>query len=153
MSDAKDWPVNSVSRNKPAPITVANDGGPALQVGDRVDGLWSDNRWYPAKVGAVNADGTYSINFDDGDKAAMDASHVRRRKASVGRASSAKAGDKPCWEGNRWTRCDPDHCFNLFTDDHNCGACGHECPKTARTCANGQCRCLSESYDSEGNCM
>lgn len=147
-TDDADMDAASLSRTKAMPPAVTG-----LQVGDRVDGLWSDNRWYPGKVGAVNADGTYAINFDDGDKAALDAHHVRRRKVSTGHAASTKAGGKPCNEGNYYTRCDEYHCFNLNQDDHNCGACGHQCPKTARTCVNSQCKCLSGSYDSDGDCI
>ena len=140
---AKEW----LSRNKPPPPSVTG-----LKVGERVDGLWSDNRWYPGKAGSVNADGTYFINFDDGDKAALDGQHVRRRKAATGGGSSKAAGGKPCNEGNYYTRCDEYHCFNLSQDDHNCGACGNQCPKNARTCVNSECKCLSGTYDSDGDC-
>src|SRR4051812_37606391 len=38
-----------------------------LKVGDAVDGLWTNNRWYPGRIGAVHADGTFRVNYNDGD--------------------------------------------------------------------------------------
>ncbi len=146
-TDDADMDAASLSRTKPGPKTVANDGGPALQVGDAVDGLWSDNRWYPGKIGKINDDGTYFINFNDGDKAALDASHVRRRKAASGGGSSKAAGGEPCNEGPDWTRCPGIGCHRLTTDNQNCGACGHHCAAN-NTCKNGTCVC----NDSDGDC-
>jgi hypothetical protein len=123
-----------------------------LQVGDRVDGLWSDNRWYPGKVGAVNADGTYAINFDDGDKAALDAHHVRRRKGSGGGGASKAASGKQCHEGPDWTDCPGIGCHKLSTDNSNCGACFHGC-RADQTCNDGVCGCHTyEHIDEQGRC-
>jgi retinol-binding protein 3 len=36
-------------------------------VGDVVFGQWTDDQWYPGKIGAINADGTYRVDYDDGD--------------------------------------------------------------------------------------
>lgn len=133
--------------------------------GAEVQGMREDNRWYDAKVTAVNDDGTYDLAYTDG----VTASHLaterihserlvkrkRRREGGDAKATSTsqKAGDNACREGSLYTRCDPNHCFNLKSDDHNCGACGRQCPKTARTCVSGECKCLSGSYDSDGNCL
>jgi hypothetical protein len=37
------------------------------KVGDRVQGRFTDGVWYPGKIAAVNADGTYKVAYDDGD--------------------------------------------------------------------------------------
>jgi hypothetical protein len=146
-TDDSDWPANLVSRTKPAPPAVTG-----LQVGDRVDGLWSDNRWYPGKVGAVNPDGTYAINFDDGDKAALDGHHVRRRKAAGGGGASKAAGAKQCHAGPDWTDCPGIGCHKLSTDNSNCGACFHGC-RADQTCNDGVCGCHTyEHIDEQGRC-
>src|SRR5262249_32093987 len=50
---------------------IAIDKEPAtkdVKKGTRVLAKWSDDRFYPGKVGEVKEDGTYHIEFDDGDK-------------------------------------------------------------------------------------
>lgn len=39
----------------------------ALKVGDEVFGQWIDGNWYPGKISKLNADGTYAVNYNDGD--------------------------------------------------------------------------------------
>jgi len=39
----------------------------SLKVGDSVLGQWTDGNWYPGKIAKLNADGTYTVNYDDGD--------------------------------------------------------------------------------------
>lgn len=152
-----DWPAERTKHEKPTEDSV--------KVGDRVwsrPDYWRDKRARQGKIQRINADGTYHMSWDDADDTDLVKEWLskdkpppaRKQPASTSTASSRKnAGDNACREGNRYTRCDPNHCFNLNVDDHNCGACGHQCPKTARTCSNGQCRCLSGSYDSDGNCI
>ena len=38
-----------------------------LKVGDVVFGQWTDGNWYLGKIAKSNADGTYGVNYDDGD--------------------------------------------------------------------------------------
>merc|ERR1712216_918435 len=51
--------------DKPCSCTRKEKG---LKVGDKVDAKWTNGRFYKGKVATVNADGTYNIDFDDGDK-------------------------------------------------------------------------------------
>lgn len=147
-TDDSDVAKEYLRRDKPVPPPVTG-----LQVGDRVDGLWSDNRWYPGKVGAVNADGTYLVNFDDGDKAALDGHHLRRRKATTGGGGSSKAaGGEPCPEGPGWTRCKDWGCQKLSSSNQHCGSCSNSC-RGDQTCNNGVCGCHSyEHLDENGRC-
>jgi D-alanyl-D-alanine carboxypeptidase len=51
----------------------------ALKVGDVVFGQWTDGNWYLGKIAASNSDGTYAVNYDDGDVSpSLSASQVRR---------------------------------------------------------------------------
>src|SRR5207248_1629738 len=75
------------------------DAAASFKVGDVVDGQWSDDAWYPGKIGAVNKDGTYRINYDDGDVSpALPAARVRARptakakEPTAGQATFAKLG-------------------------------------------------------------
>lgn len=43
-------------------------------------------------------------------------------------------------------------CFNLNTDNNNCGSCGNRC-SGGKTCQNGQCRCPSGQTDCGGTCV
>ena len=62
------------SQDAPAPAKK-------LEVGDLVLGQWSDGQWYPGKIGAVNKDGTFRVDYDDGDVSpALSAAQVRARK-------------------------------------------------------------------------
>jgi retinol-binding protein 3 len=59
--------------------TRSGSGTDVLKVGDAVLGQWIDGNWYPGKVGVINADGTYRVNYDDGDVSpSLAASQVRR---------------------------------------------------------------------------
>ena len=62
-----------------AGATGSSTATDALKVGDAVLGQWTDGNWYPGKVGQINADGTYRVNYDDGDVSpSLAASQVRR---------------------------------------------------------------------------
>src|SRR4051812_24265832 len=60
---------------KPAPAasSAASSSAPAapaaaaFKVGDRVEGQWTNGDWYDGKIGKINADGTYRVDYDDGD--------------------------------------------------------------------------------------
>jgi retinol-binding protein 3 len=59
----------------PKPVATVD----ALKAGDAVFGQWTDGNWYPGKIGKLNADGTYTVNYDDGDVSpALPAAKVRR---------------------------------------------------------------------------
>jgi hypothetical protein len=58
---------------------AAGSATEALKVDDAVFGQWTDGNWYPGKVGTINADGTYRVNYDDGDVSpSLPADKVRR---------------------------------------------------------------------------
>ena len=41
----------------------------SVAVGDKVDALWpADGEYYPAKVRAINEDGTIALDYADGDR-------------------------------------------------------------------------------------
>lgn len=150
------WDAKRAQREKPTENPV--------QVGERIwtaPELWEDDRARQGKVLRINKDATYRLSFYDTDDANVAKEYLQRDKpaplpkkpAATSKPSSGKkAGVKECWEGSEYTRCDEYHCFNLHQDNDNCGACGRKCPKTANTCSNSECKCLSGSYDSDGNC-
>jgi len=55
----------------PAPTPAPTPPGPvkatAYNVGARVEGLYSDGGWYKATIEKINADGSYTLKWDDGD--------------------------------------------------------------------------------------
>lgn len=41
----------------------------SFKPGDRIEARWKrGSLWYPGRVGTVNADGTYAVEYDDGDR-------------------------------------------------------------------------------------
>lgn len=58
-----------------APVTT-------FKVGDKVEAHWKGGQtWWKGTIAAVNADGTYNINYDDGDKESnLPATSVRARQ-------------------------------------------------------------------------
>lgn len=60
----------------------ADDTGRAFQIGDRIEALFhgKGRRWYKGKVVGVHDDGSYDIDYDDGDKdRGLSGIHVRAR--------------------------------------------------------------------------
>ncbi|HEY5936546.1 MAG TPA: S41 family peptidase, partial [Kofleriaceae bacterium] len=82
--------VSCAGANKPAPQPKpaevqkpASEGSNSSEappkVGDVVFGQWTDGNWYLGKIAALNADGTYAVNYNDGDVSpSLSASQVRR---------------------------------------------------------------------------
>ena len=69
----KDAPTPAAPRKRSppaaAPAPRKRDKKLDLKVGDNVDALWpADGEYYPAKVRAVNADGTIALDYADGDR-------------------------------------------------------------------------------------
>jgi DUF971 family protein len=126
--------VRSVGQ-KAAPSRSNPDAGSAeLHEGEKVEGNYHGRgKWYPARVMTVNPDGTYDIDYDNGERASnVDGSNVRavcQKVVARGRADSEslylQEGDKV--EGNyrgkgRWypgriTRVHADGTYNLDYDD------------------------------------
>ena len=50
----------------------------AVKVGAKVLAQWTNQRFYPGKVSAINGD-NYSITFDDGDKGTVKIAQIRLR--------------------------------------------------------------------------
>ena len=112
--------------------SAAGSAGQGFKVGDLVFGLWPENnQWYPGKIGAVNADGTYRVNYSDGDVSPkLAAKRIKPRTASAptGATGGCAGGLTSC--GGR--------CVNLYTDRNNCFQCGRLCPEGTE-CRGGGC--------------
>ena len=99
----KDAPKPAAPRKRSppaaAPAPRKRDKKLDIKVGDQVDALWpADGEFYPAKVRAVNADGTIALDYADGDRR-NDAttSELRRRRPPaevVPKAEAPSTGSK-----------------------------------------------------------
>jgi hypothetical protein len=105
-----------------------------LKVGAAVDGKWTNGRWYPGKIGAINADGTFRVNYNDGDVSkSLPASKVRLRRAGAPHSGGGGGGGGSCRSG--LTQCGG-RCVDIHDDNRNCNACGRTCPEA---CMGGSC--------------
>jgi hypothetical protein len=70
----------------------------AWKVGDRILGQWGDNFWYPAKITGT-AGANFNVSFDDGDKAVLPASKIKKINWKVGTKVQCnwKGGGKYYW--------------------------------------------------------
>ena len=71
LEEAQPKPAAPRKRSPPAaaPAPRKRDKKLDIKVGDQVDALWpADGKYYPAKVRAVNADGTIALDYADGDR-------------------------------------------------------------------------------------
>ena len=131
-------PTGTATPTEPAPPTAAA-GAPApppppaavaWKVDDRIQGKWSDGRWYNGRISAVNDDGSYNIKYDYGDVSNhFGKERVRGRGAApAGGQSHASGGasNAPC-PGPGLTRRCGGVCVNIQEDDNNCGSCGTRC--------------------------
>jgi chloramphenicol 3-O-phosphotransferase len=72
----------AASRVRAAAAGGGGDDGP-LAEGDAVEGNYAGNgEWFPGRVSAAHADGTYDIDYDDGDRESRVARGLLRRAAS-----------------------------------------------------------------------
>jgi len=150
-------PVTTPATGSGAPGSGADAGSAAaaapaasaeLKAGDRVMARWTNGSWYPGKISAVNADGTYNINYDDGDKSkSLPLAKVKRRVKSTGGGGgggTSTASDAPC-PGPGMTRRCGGRCVNIQEDNNNCGSCGTVCSGGKRCDGHMFCR------DADGN--
>ncbi len=144
-------PSSGSASGSAAPTTAKSDGGGATvntgsaaiamgtpaatqewKVGDKIQGKWSDGRWYNGKISAVNDDHTWNIKYDDGDVSNhFKADRIRARQTSSntgggGGGGHAGAGNAPC-PGPGLTRRCGGVCVNIQEDNNNCGSCGTRC--------------------------
>ncbi|MBL0218288.1 MAG: hypothetical protein IPQ07_30945 [Myxococcales bacterium] len=117
-----------------------------IKAGDPVWGKWTDDVWYPGKVGAVNKDGTFKVAYTDGDtSAALPRAKVRLRDpATTPKAQRPTSSSSPAAEGGNCAgpgmprRCNG-VCTTIQDNDNNCGGCGNKC-KAGYHCAGLFCR-------------
>ena len=78
---------------------AAESPAPEVRVGDRVEGNHRGlGRWYPGKVGRVHSDGTYTVDYDDGEQERrIDAAMVR----AIGGAAPGSPKKHKMREGDR----------------------------------------------------
>jgi len=135
-SDAAAAPASdAAAAPAPAPAPAAAAAAD-FKVGDTVYGKWTDDQWYPGKIAAINPDGTFRVNYNDGDVSKkLPRSRVKARKSSGGKSSAGSGG---CSGGK--TKCGG-RCVDLYNDPKNCNACGRECPEA---CQGGSC--VSNAY-------
>jgi hypothetical protein len=124
-------PVVGTAEAPPPPPPAA-----AFAVGDRVIARWTNGSWYPGKIAAVRADGTFDVNYDDGDRSkGLSASKIRKRTAttasttkSTGKTTSSRpASDAPCPGPGITRRCNG-VCVNIQENSNHCGGCNNRCP-------------------------
>lgn len=105
----------------PAPVVAK------YKAGDKVEARWKGGLWYKGAIAAVNADGTYDINYDDGDKESnVTEAYVRLQAAAPAAGAAAfKAGDliEAHWKGGQvWWKgkiaaVNADGTYNINFDD------------------------------------
>lgn len=122
-----------------------------LAVGDRVMARWPNNgRWYPGRIAAVRADGTFDIHYDDGDRStALPASSVRKQAASTASSSSSSTSstgvsrrpdpNAPCPGPGLTRRCNG-VCVNIQENSNHCGGCNNRCPSGKSCDGHMSCR-------------
>ncbi len=62
---------------------------PTLALNDEVVALFTNDMWYGGRISAVNADGTFAVQFDDGDRlAAVTKANIIKKQSSSAAASA-----------------------------------------------------------------
>lgn len=87
----------------PAPQAQAPVVTAKYAVGTKVEARWKGGMWYKGTVAAIAADGTYSINYDDGDKESSVKESNIKLQAVAAPAAAYKVGDKvdAHWKGGQ----------------------------------------------------
>lgn len=113
----------------PAPQAQAPAAVAKFAVGTKVEARWKGGSWYKGTVSAIAADGTYSINYDDGDKeSGVKESNIKLQAAAAPAPAAAagfKVGDKvdAHWKGGQvwWkgtiSKVNADGTYNINFDD------------------------------------
>lgn len=93
-------------------------------VGTKIEAKWKGGSFYKGTIAAFNADGTYAVNYDDGDKeAAVKEANIKLQEVPV--VSAYKVGDKveAHWKrGQTWWKgsiaaVNADGTYNINFDD------------------------------------
>ena len=140
-------PVTTPPATTPPAPPVADAA--TFKVGDAVFGMWTNGQWYPGKIAAVNANGTFRVNYNDGDVSpALPLKKLKTRKASAAKPGGGRtnpaASDAPCPGPGITRRCNG-VCVNIQENNNHCGGCNNRCPD-GKTC-DGHLFCR----DAEGN--
>ncbi|KAH8059996.1 cytidine deaminase [Aureococcus anophagefferens] len=70
-------------------------GGDRLSVGDKVEALRGRSKYYPGKIARVHSDGTFDIDYDDGEKERnVDKEYVKSTGGSGGSRGRLREGAK-----------------------------------------------------------
>jgi hypothetical protein len=105
-----------------------------FKVGDTVYGQWTNRKWYPGRIGEVHPDGTFRVNYNDGDVSnSLPPSQVRPRKAAPVQHGGERSSASTCGRGLR--QCGG-RCVDILNDNRNCNSCGRICPEA---CMGGSC--------------
>jgi hypothetical protein len=95
------------------------------KLGDKIQAKWKGGSYYPGTIAMVNTDGTYNINYDDGDKESnvMEA-NIKLPEPVAKSTTTFKAGDKvkAKWKGGSYytgtiATVNADGTYNIDYDD------------------------------------
>ena len=75
-----------------------------FKVGDIVEGRYFNNEWYPAKIAACTADGTYVLLWEDGDLNDRIKGTEQLRKPKDTNAGTSRTGSETTIKGVTWER-------------------------------------------------
>lgn len=101
-----------------------------LKAGALVWGQWTDGKWYPGKLSAINKDGTFKVKYDDGDTSpALALAQIGWRQAEAPSAASSSGSSQETGNcpGPGFTRRCNGVCTKIQDDNNNCGGCGETC--------------------------
>lgn len=119
------WDKLTTKKLRPAPAKP-------LKAGALVWGQWTDGKWYPGKLAAMNKDGTFKVAYDDGDASpALTPAQIGWRQPEAASSSSSSSSGTKQETGNcpgpGFTRRCNGVCTKIQDDNNNCGGCGETC--------------------------
>lgn len=81
-------------------VTTTTTATPKYKVGDKVEALWKESSYFKGTVAMVNTDGTYNINYNDGDKES-NVKEMNIKALATNPIMTYKVGDKveAQWKG------------------------------------------------------